>query len=151
DPAAPHHARFLDFYRRLDDLLGALAEALPAGTPLFIVADHGHTLIHREFYPNAWLRAEGLLRFTSETPKGLADVDPATRVFVLDPGRVYVHRRGRFPLGTAGPAEAEDLLARVRAGLLALRDARPDAPAGGRPVPPGFGRAAQYRGPDVAR
>src|SRR5439155_641544 len=65
DPAAPHHARFLDFYRRLDDLLGALAEALPAGTPLFIVADHGHTLIHREFYPNAWLRAEGLLRFTS--------------------------------------------------------------------------------------
>ena len=64
DPAAPHHARFLDFYRRLDDLLGALAEALPAGTPFFLVADHGHTLIHREFYPNAWLRAEGLLRFT---------------------------------------------------------------------------------------
>ena len=115
DPAAPHHARFLDFYRRLDDLLGALAEALPAGTPLFIVADHGHTLIHREFYPNAWLRAEGLLRFTSETPKGLADVDPASKVFVLDPGRVYVHRRGRFPLGAVGPAEAEDLLARVRA------------------------------------
>ena len=151
DPAAPHHARFLDFYRRLDDVLGALAEALPAGTPLFIVADHGHTLIHLEFYPNAWLRAEGLLRFTSETPKGLADVDPASKVFVLDPGRVYVHRRGRFPLGTVGPAEAEDLLARVRAWLLALRDASPGAPAGGRPVPRVFGRDELYHGPELDR
>src|SRR5206468_4010502 len=70
DPAAPHHARFLDFYRRLDDVLGALAEPLPAGTPLFIVAHHGHSLIHREFYPNAWLPAQGLLRFTSEPPTG---------------------------------------------------------------------------------
>ncbi len=147
DPGAPHHARFLDFYRRLDDVLGALVDALPAGTPLLIVADHGHTLIHREFYPNAWLRAEGLLRFTTETPKGLADVDPATRVFVLDPGRVYIHRHGRFPLGTVGPAEAEHLLARVREGLLALHDDTAGAPAAGRPVAAVFARDELYHGP----
>ena len=74
DPAAPHHARFLDFYRRLDEIIGELIAALPRDIPLFVVADHGHTLIHREFYPNAWLRADGLLRFTAEKPKGLADV-----------------------------------------------------------------------------
>jgi predicted AlkP superfamily phosphohydrolase/phosphomutase len=150
DAAAPHHARFLDFYRRLDDVIAALVTALPSGTPLFIVADHGHTLIHREFYPNAWLRAQGLLRFTSEKPKGLADVDPASKVFVLDPGRVYVHRRGRFPLGTVDDAEAEDLLGRVRDGLLALRDDSPGAPAGGRPVPRVYRRDELYHGPHVA-
>ena len=147
DPAAPHHGRFLDFYRRLDDVLGALLAALPPATPTFIVADHGHTLIHREFYPNAWLRAEGLLRFTSEKPKGLADVDPASKVFVLDPGRVYVHRAGRYPLGTVGPAEADDLLGRVREGLRALHDDAADAPAGGRPVPRVFARDELYHGP----
>jgi predicted AlkP superfamily phosphohydrolase/phosphomutase len=149
DPGAPHHGRFLDFYRRLDDVIGALVAALPSEMPLFVVADHGHTLIHREFYPNAWLRGEGLLRFNAERPKGLADLDPTSKAFVLDPGRVYLHRTGRFPLGSVGPAEAEELLARIRDGLLALRDDSPGAPAGGRPVPRVFSRDEIYHGPEV--
>ncbi len=147
DPGAPHHGRFVDFYRRLDDVLGELVSALPQDVPLFVVADHGHTLIHREFYPNAWLRAAGLLRFATAAPKGVADLDPATKVFVLDPGRVYVHRRGRFPLGKVDEAEARDLLGQVRDGLLALRDESPGAPAGGRPVPRVFARDELYHGP----
>ena len=149
DPAAPLHGRFLDFYRRLDDVLGTLVAALPRDVPLFVIADHGHTLIHREFYPNAWLRAQGLLQVTRDPPKGIADMDPASKVFVLDPGRVYVHRQGRFPLGSVGPAEADELLGRVREGLLALRDDSPGAPAGGRPVPRVFTRDELYHGPYV--
>ena len=147
DPAAPHHARFLDFYRRLDDVLGCLVAALPEGAALFIVADHGHTLIHREFYPNVWLREQGLLGLKAERPKGLADVDPASKVFVLDPGRVYLHRTGRFPLGSVGPAEAADLLGRVREGLLGLEDGSPGRPGDGRPVPRVFACDEIYRGP----
>ena len=150
DPSAAHHAAFLDFYRRLDDVLGALIEALPHGTPLFVVADHGHTLIHREFYPNAWLRAQGLLSLTADKPKGLADLDPRSKVFVLDPGRIYVHRQGRFPLGTVSAAEADELLARVSEGLRTLRDDSAGAPAAGRPVPRVYARDEIYHGPEVA-
>src|SRR5262249_29693439 len=117
DPGAPHHARFLDFYKRLDDVIGEMVAALPPGVPLSVVADHGHTLIHHEFFPNAWLREQGLLRFTSDKPKGPADIDPASKVFVLDPGRIYVHRAGRYPLGSVSDAEADDLLGGVREGL----------------------------------
>lgn len=147
DPGAVHHGRFLDFYRRLDDVLGTLLAAIPAGTPVFVVADHGHTLIHREFYPNAWLREQGLLVLKGEQPKGLGDVDPQTKVFVLDPGRIYVHRKARFPLGTVEEREAEDLLARVCEGLLAVRDDAPDAPFGGVPVPRIFRASELYHGP----
>ena len=147
DAGAPLHAKFVDVYRRLDDVLAELAAAVPAGVPLFLVADHGHTLIHREFYPNAWLREQGLLRFTAEKPKGPADLDPASKVFVLDPGRVYVHRAGRFPLGTVGAAEAEDLLGKLREGFLALHDPSPGAPAHGRPVPRVYARDELYHGP----
>jgi predicted AlkP superfamily phosphohydrolase/phosphomutase len=149
DQGAPLHERFLDFYRRLDDVLAALVDALPADIPLFVVADHGHTLIHREFYPNAWLRQQGLLRLTSDKPKGLADLDPASKAFVLDPGRVYLHRKGRFPLGTVGDAEADDLLGRLREGFLSLHDDSPGAPGGGRPVPRVFARDELYAGPYV--
>jgi predicted AlkP superfamily phosphohydrolase/phosphomutase len=66
---------------------------------------------------------------------------------VLDPGRIYVHRKGRFPLGTVDDAEAADLLGRVREGLLALRDDSPGAPADGRPVSRIFARDELYHGP----
>ena len=151
DPSAPRHGRFLDFYRRLDEVIGEMAAALPSGTPLFIVADHGHTLIHREFYPNTHLRERGLLRFGAEKPKGLADIDAATKAFVLDPGRVYVHRAGRFPLGTVGAAEADELVARLREEFLGLHDDSAGAPAGGRPVPRVWTRDEVYRGPCVDR
>jgi len=65
----------------------------------------------------------------------------------MDPGRIYVHRQGRFPLGTVGPAEADDLLGRVREGLLALREDVEGAPNGGRPVPRVFDRDELYHGP----
>ncbi|HKA27880.1 MAG TPA: alkaline phosphatase family protein [Candidatus Binatia bacterium] len=149
DPAAPHHERFLDFYRRLDDAVGEVVAALPAGIPLFVVADHGHTLIHREVFANAWLREQGLLRFTSDKPRGPADIDPSSKVFVLDPGRVYLHRKGRYPLGTVDDGEAPALLERVRAGLLALRDDSPGAPTRGPPVPRVFARDELYHGPYV--
>jgi predicted AlkP superfamily phosphohydrolase/phosphomutase len=142
DRSAPLHQKFVDFYRRLDDVLGELVAAIPSGTPIFVVADHGHTLIKQEFFPNAWLRKEGLLRMNAEKPKGLADMDPASKVFVLDPGRVYVHRKGRFPLGAVDAAEADDLLARVREGFLGLRDAD-----GGVPVSRVFARDELYHGP----
>ncbi len=150
DAAAPLHQRFLDFYRRLDDVLGELIEALPRDVPLFVIADHGHTLIHREFFPNAWLREQGLLRFTSEKPRGPADIDPSSKVFVLDPGRVYLHRAGRFPLGTVDEGEAQDLLGRLREGLLGLHDDTPGAPAAGRPVARVFERDELYHGPCLA-
>jgi predicted AlkP superfamily phosphohydrolase/phosphomutase len=147
DAGAPLHAKFLDVYRRLDDVLGELVAAVPSEVPLFLVADHGHTLIHREFYPNAWLRRQELLRFTVEKPKGPADLDPASKAFVLDPGRIYLHRHGRFPLGSVGEGEAADLLGRVTEGLLGLRDDSADAPADGRPVQRVYARDELYHGP----
>ena len=73
--------------------------------------------------------------------EGLADLDPASKAFVLDPGRVYVHRAGRFPLGVVEPgAEAEDLLgARARGAARAARDRA--RRAGGRPAGPARLRA----------
>ena len=69
--------------------IGELADVLGDETPLFIIADHGHTAIETECYPNAWLRAEDLLRFETATPKSLAD---------LDASLVGVHARPRSRL-----------------------------------------------------
>jgi predicted AlkP superfamily phosphohydrolase/phosphomutase len=120
DPRHRLHQRFLDFYAAVDTVLGACLDRIGDETPVFVLADHGHTAIEAECHVNAWLRAEGLLRFTTPTPRALADLDPSTRVFALDPGRLYVNRKGRFAGGTVPASDADALLARVTEGLSAL-------------------------------
>jgi predicted AlkP superfamily phosphohydrolase/phosphomutase len=152
DRGAPWHQRFLDFYAEIDAAIGALAEALPDGTPLFIVADHGHTLIESEFYPNVWLRQQGLLAFKTPTPKSIADIDPASKVFILDPGRIYVNLKGRFANGVVEPGtEAEELLARVVEGLAAVEYPGPAVGGARRPVQRVFRRDEIYHGPQLAQ
>lgn len=124
DPTHRLHQRFLDFYAAVDAVLGDVADAIGEGTPLFVVADHGHAAIEAECHPNAWLRAEGLLRFTTDAPRSLTEIDPTSRAFVLDPGRVYLNRKGRFARGVVeAGAEADETLARIRDGMLGLEHA----------------------------
>lgn len=144
------HQRFLDFYAEIDALLGEVADLVGDATPLFVVADHGHTAIETEWHPNAWLQREGLLRFRVDSPRSLADLDRRSRVFVLDPGRIHLNLRGRFAEGVVAPgAEAEELLRHVAAGLAALeyRDPRGTMQ---RPVAAVHRGDALYCGPYVA-
>ena len=87
DPTHPWHQRFLDFYAELDAPIGELVDMLGDDTPLFVVADHGHTAIESECYPNAWLRAEGLLALHDRRRRRRSRIStPRSQVFILDPG-----------------------------------------------------------------
>jgi predicted AlkP superfamily phosphohydrolase/phosphomutase len=89
-----------------------------------------------------------LLKFKSETPKSMADFDPASPVFILDPGRIYLNLKGRFAQGVVAPgAEAEALLARVTDGMLGLAYPGPAVGATRRPVKAVYRREEIYQGP----
>jgi predicted AlkP superfamily phosphohydrolase/phosphomutase len=105
-------------------------------------------LIESEFYPNVWLREQGLLQFKTPTPKSVADLDPSSKAFILDPGRIYLNLKGRFANGVVEPgAEAKDLLARIAEGLSAI-EYPGQAVAGERhPVKQVFRRDEIYKGP----
>jgi predicted AlkP superfamily phosphohydrolase/phosphomutase len=78
----------------------------------------------------------------------MADLDRTSRVFVLDPGRVYLNLKGRFAEGVVEPgAEAEEVLARVSEGLAAL--AYPGLGGTRRPIKALHRREAIYAGPSL--
>jgi predicted AlkP superfamily phosphohydrolase/phosphomutase len=150
DVGHPLHQRFLDFYAEVDAAIAEIADAVGDDVPLFVVADHGHCAIASEWFPNAWLRSEGLLRFTTDKPRSLADLDRTSHAFVLDPGRIYLNLAGRFAEGVVAPgAEADDLLARIIDGLAAV--AWPGDAVGGtcRPVRSIHRRDEIYAGPCI--
>lgn len=124
DSTHPDHGRFLDYYRRVDRMIEKTVKSFTRMTGgldgLFVLSDHGFTGIVQEVYLNAWLREHGYLDFTTAEPQGLEDISPKTKAFALDPNRVYLNLKHKFPRGTVVPAEGAALRKEIAAGLEAL-------------------------------
>lgn len=123
-------AEFLRYYQQLDEIIGEFVAELSDDTALFILSDHGFCSLNRQVYINQLLRERGLLSFRSDQPMSIADLDPtATRAYCMDPGRVYINRKGREPEGVvASGSEYDDLFEQLREMLLGLADPDSGAP-----------------------
>ena len=119
DGNGPERARAMAYYRKCDALIRRLVEQFygsddPEG--LFLLSDHGFTHVAKQFMLNAWLRREGYLSFEKEPPESYADIAPSSQAFAMDPGRIYIHRKGRYPKGRlAGDGPLEEIKAKLEA------------------------------------
>jgi len=125
DPSHPLHQEAMDYYANIDRLIGQLIERFVEGpggdlSRIFLLSDHGFCAIEQEVRLNAWLEQEGYLRFLTDEPKELTDVDPQSKAFFLDPARLYINRKGRFEKGTVEEEEAEAVLEELTEGLTSL-------------------------------
>jgi predicted AlkP superfamily phosphohydrolase/phosphomutase len=124
DVSSPHHAAFLDYYRRVDGFIRRLVSGFERLSPglegLFLLSDHGFTSIVREVNLNSWLAENGYLDYRTPEPTSLEDIAPAARAFALDPNRVYINLEGRFPGGGVKENEREKLAAEIAEGLSKL-------------------------------
>ncbi len=93
---------FLDFYRRVDEVLGEVRGWLDERTTLVVLSDHGFCTIKEEVYVNTWLRDSGYLELGPDA-KSLEDMTPASLAYSLDPGRIFLNVRGREPNGRVEP------------------------------------------------
>ncbi|MEW5913373.1 MAG: alkaline phosphatase family protein [Thermodesulfobacteriota bacterium] len=112
-------------YGRIDGFLGRVWEFARPGVEageltLLMAADHSFGPIVSEVYLNPWLAQQGWLAVAGAPPH--ERILPGTQALALDPGRIYLHWRGRFPEGGLEPgAKAEALLSDIAAGLMSLR------------------------------
>jgi predicted AlkP superfamily phosphohydrolase/phosphomutase len=115
DPTHPHHGDFLDYYRAVDEFVGYVYDKFQ-GENFFVLSDHGFCQTRFEAYGNAALAEHGYLKFTKEGATDLADISEASTAFALDPARIYIHRRGKYPRGGVGEGD----VARIKSELKSL-------------------------------
>jgi predicted AlkP superfamily phosphohydrolase/phosphomutase len=124
DPSHPSHQSFLDFYRHIDRLIGKIVAAYHKLTNtyagFYILSDHGFTAIEQEVYLNAWLEKNGYLRFIKPEPDSLEDIHGRSRAFALDPNRIYINFRNRFPKGSVERSARKALREEIAAKLAKL-------------------------------
>jgi len=125
DEAHPHHADFLDYYRAVDKFIGYTYERfLKTDNPdnFFILSDHGFCGTRKEVYLNTVLADNGFLKFTKPGADQLDDISEGATAFVLDPARIYLHRRGKYPRGSVSDGDAARIKGEIRAIVESLTD-----------------------------
>ena len=144
----PWAGRFREFFRSVDDLIGEIDTRLPPDDDLIILSDHGFCPIKYEVYPNRVLYEEGLLKFKSWPPKSIMDIAEGSKAFIMDPGRLYVNVKGKYPMGTVQP-ESQARVADEVAELLVEKLVDPET--GEKMVANVYRRDDIYSGPHVER
>jgi len=117
DSKGAYHSKFLEYYRALDKIIKKIVSSAGKEVNLLIVADHGFTLIEKELYPNTWLKEKGYLKLKREPPESIRDIDPSSKAFILDPGRVYINLKGKMPQGSVDPSDYEALCDELTKGF----------------------------------
>ncbi len=125
DAGHPLHGACLAFLRQWDQLVGEVLDrfdALPEPKRLISFADHGFCRLETEVDLNRVLFEAGFLKYgrpaRDEWDAGV--VGDGTRAFALDPGRIVLHRQGRFARGKVREEETPGLLAELRRLLQGL-------------------------------
>lgn len=106
-----HHEAFVDHFQQIDEVIGEIAGELTDEDRLIMLSDHGFENLKANVYVNYLLRREGFLTFEEGEKPSLRALSADAKAFALDPGRIYLHTRHRYPRGGVGPADKEPLLA----------------------------------------
>jgi predicted AlkP superfamily phosphohydrolase/phosphomutase len=121
NPSHPHHHNFLEYYRQIDRLINKIYSSFRknAGDEenIFFLSDHGFAAIQQEVYLNAWLEKKKFLRYSNSSPEGLKDLSPKTVAFALDPSRIYLNYKERYPRGSVARSEAKAIKEEIARNL----------------------------------
>jgi predicted AlkP superfamily phosphohydrolase/phosphomutase len=123
DPADPRHEFFIDFYRDIDSLIGEVYDRLRKdhpGVPLFVMSDHGFTGIKTEVYINHWLRENGYQDLAKSPAQTWADMGDNTKAFALDPSRIYINLKGKYPRGAVELSDKDRIVDEIAGKVMSI-------------------------------
>jgi predicted AlkP superfamily phosphohydrolase/phosphomutase len=113
---------FMEFYNKVDGVIGEILKRLDDNVTLFVLSDHGFCSMKKEVSVNYHLQQQGFLQM-KEGGKSLTDMLPTSQAYSLIPGRIYVNLQGRERFGcVAAGSEYEEVRQAVTESLLQLKD-----------------------------
>jgi len=107
-PEHKYHQAFLNYFSRIDKVIGEISSRLADDDRLIMLSDHGFEHLENDIYVNKMLLDAGFLRF--EGGNDLENISHDTMAFALDPARIYVNLKDKYPCGKIETQNKESIL-----------------------------------------
>jgi len=114
DKRHEYHEDFLEYFKAIDNAIGTINSRLSEEDLLVILSDHGMERTEINVNINALLRQEGYLLTEDNPKKGYNSIKRETKAFALDPSRIYLNKKGKYPRGSVDMDEEEDLIQELK-------------------------------------
>lgn len=95
------HLEFKNYYREIDRIIGEFYDKFKENDEyeLILLSDHGFVDLKMEVYINPILRNNGYFLTESHDTSSLEHLSAEAKAFALDPSRIFIHLKGKFPRG----------------------------------------------------
>lgn len=104
------HSTFLNHFRKIDQVLGEIHQNLSKDDLLIVLSDHGFERLEKNVNINYFLRKMNFLKFKSDSRKNLSNIDYSAKAFALDPARIYINLKNKYPRGSVSEDEAQGIV-----------------------------------------
>jgi predicted AlkP superfamily phosphohydrolase/phosphomutase len=105
-----YHNTFLEHFNKIDRIIGEISDRLTDDDLLIMLSDHGFEKLEKDIYVNWLLANEGFLTFKPNTKPVLVNIDSDTAAFALDPARIYINQKGKYPVGSVNSKDRDACL-----------------------------------------
>jgi len=106
----PYNRDFIDYYKKVDKIIGEITDDMnKKGIPFIILSDHGFVKLEKEIYLSQYLKKWGFLEFDLENPKDIKSINENSKVFALDPSRIYIHLKDKYKRGNVKKEDYEPI------------------------------------------
>ena len=110
DESSEYHEKFIDYFRKIDEIIGEIVEKTSEDDQIILLSDHGMEGIRYNVNLNTYLSETGFLNADDNPEKRYRNIKKGTKAFVLDPGRVYLNKTGKYPNGTVTEEREEEII-----------------------------------------
>ena len=105
-----YHEQFLQYFRRIDEIIGEISQQLTEDDSLIMVSDHGMEQIKVNVNINTYLQEQGFIQLGNKPEKKYRNMQPETQAFAMEPARIYLHKNKRFPKGTVSSDQEKKIV-----------------------------------------
>ncbi len=110
DSAHTYHKHFIEHFHKIDTAIGEIKRSIKEEDLLVMLSDHGFEKLEKDVYINYLLKSEHFLCFEDDDNPELTKITSETKAFALDPARIYINLKNKYPCGSVDLRDKEKVL-----------------------------------------
>ena len=108
-----YYDKFIEYFKRVDASIGDILKKMNEHDNLIMLSDHGMENIKTNVNVNSVLVENEILFLGDNYKKRYNNIEEKTQAFALDPGRIYLNKKNKFPKGEIYSSKEKNIIDKI--------------------------------------